>query len=93
MFFPLSGQNVDAVDLRVLGTGHAASLFLRVLDVLQDLLCDALARRQDRDAGRVAHDEFAAHVPDARLKRQADLLGVKGVLRADDDLRGDVLLA
>ena len=76
----------------VLRAGHAAALGLGVLDVVQDLLGDALAGCKDGDARGIAHDELAADAALALLQRQTDLPAVKRVLRGKHDLRRNVFL-
>ena len=80
-------------NFRVLRAGHAAALGLGVLDIVQNLLGDALAGCKDGDARGIAHDELAAHHALGLAQGQALLGVVERFLRAGVDLGVNVLLA
>ncbi len=48
--------------------------------------------REDRDAGRIAHDELRADAADRAVKRDRLLVRVERLLRARNHLRRDVFL-
>jgi hypothetical protein len=78
--------------VQVLRAGQVAALGLGIGDIVQYVARDALARRKDGDAGRIAHDELAADAALALLQRQTDLPAVERVLRGKHDLRRNVFL-
>lgn len=79
-------------NFRVLRAGHAAALGLGVLDIVQNLLGDALAGCKDGDARGIAHDELAAHHALGLPQGQALFGGVEGLLRAGGHHGVDVFL-
>ena len=74
-------QHVQVFGVQVLRAGQVAALGLGIGDIVQYVARDALARRKDGDAGRIAHDELAADAALALLQRQTDLPAVERVLR------------
>ena len=88
--FPALLHDVEVLDVHVFGAGHLAAFFLGVADVGEDFVGDAFAGGEDGDAGRVAHDEFAADAAGGLFDGQGFFFGVEGFLRAVDDFGLDV---
>ena len=83
---------LKAVHLGVLGAEQHTVLFLGVTDIIKNVAGDTLTRREDRNAGRIAHDELRADASDRLIERHGLLVRVERLLRAGNHLRRDVLL-
>ena len=87
-----AADDLKAVHLGVLGAEQHAVLFLGVADIIENVARDALAGGEDRDAGRIAHDELRADAADRLIERHGLLVRVERLLRPRDHLRRDIFL-
>ena len=65
----------DRAKTTVFRAGDLTALFLRETKILEDFLSDSLARSQDRDSRRIAHDAFCGDLSDGRIK--LDMFGIR----------------
>ena len=87
-----AADDLQVVHLGVLGAEQHTVLFLGVANIIKNIAGDTLTGREDRDAGRIAHDKLRADASDRLLERHGLLVRVERLLRAGDHLRRDVLL-
>ena len=85
-------QNVEPLYVDIFRALHGAALFLRVENIIDDFLGDALARREDGNPRRIAHDEFRADVPLRFAQRQRFFIRIKRGFGRKHDLRRDVFV-